>query len=340
MKKEMNKAETFKRAFRLPTAMEPYLNLIVTEQEIDLVVGLEQQPLTIEEVAEMLRISLEEAEPLIRNAYKRDIIQQVLEGDQVKYAPGQFYANLDYLSAYETGTWKKMPHEVRREVGEWQLNEFIEMWKPAIQAVVEDPNAWVQIKNRDVLLLEQALEMVETAEFICLLPCQCKTTLFPNSPVIEGSMRLGERARLTLEKGQGRSLTVDEAKAHLLHLDRMGLVHTGPRHWQKHDPNLEWVSHGNCHPSYSFPFLAGQRLGLEKKYPRAYYSAVLDWDKCTHCGLCVGGCPFGAFYQDGTEIRLHGQVVRQVIYDENLCWGCGFCAKACPETAIEMKALN
>jgi ferredoxin len=337
----MNKIENFKKIFQLPAAMEPYFQLIVTEQEIDLVVGLgEQYPLTMFEIAEMLRITLKESEQLVRKAYKRDIIKQAVEGEQVKYMPGQFYANLDYLSAYETGTWKKMPLEVRREMGEWQLNEFIEIWKPAINAVVADPNAWVKIKNRDVLLLDQALEMVEASEFICLLPCQCKTTLCPNSPVVEGSMRLGERARLTLEKGQGRSLTVDEAKTHLLHLDRMGLVHTGPRHWQEHDPGLEWVSHGNCHPSYSYPFLAGKRLGLEKKYPRAYYSAVIDWNKCNHCGICVGRCPFGAFYQEGTKIRLHGEVVRQVTYDENLCWGCGLCTNICSEMAIDMKALN
>jgi ferredoxin len=336
----MTKLDTFARIFQVPAAMQPHLTLIVTEQEIDLVLGLEQQSLTSEEIAEMLRISKDEAEHLLREAYKRDIINRVSEGEQARYIPGQFYANLDYLSAYETGTWCRLPSDVRNDVAEWQLLEFIEMWKPAIEEVARNPDAWVQIKNRDVLLLEQALEMVEASEFICLLPCQCKTTLCPDSPVIEGSMRLGERARLTLEKGQGHSLTIEQSKSHLLNLDRMGLVHTGPRQWREHDPELEWVSHGNCHPSYSFPFLAGQRLGLDKLYPRAYYVAVIDWEKCTHCGMCVGRCPFGAFYQDGTEIRLHGERLRQVLYENERCWGCGLCVNACPKSAIEMKPLN
>jgi ferredoxin len=336
----MTKLDAFVRIFQLPPAMQPYLNLIVTEQEIDLVLGLEEGPLTIEEIAEMLRIHQDEADQLVRNAYRRDIINQVFEGEQARYTPSQFYANLDYLSAYETGTWRGLPETVRSEVAEWQVLEFIQMWKPAIEKIARDPDAWVQIKNRDVLLLEQALEMVEASEHICLLPCQCKTTLFPDSPFIEGSMRLGKRARLTLEKGQGRSLTAEEAKAHLLNLDRMGLIHTGPRQWREHDPKLEWVSHGNCHPSYSFPFLAGQRLGLEKIYPRAYYTAAIDWDKCTHCGICIGRCPFGAFYQDGSEIRSHGERLRQVIYKDDRCWGCGLCVNTCPEAAIEMKSLN
>ncbi|MGD9404685.1 MAG: hypothetical protein PVH95_05995, partial [Anaerolineae bacterium] len=193
----MSKYDAFSRIFQLPPAMQPYLKLIVTEQEIDLVLGLEERPLTGEEITEMLRMSQDEAEHLLRKAWKRDIVGRVSADDQVRYAPGQFYANLDYLSAYETGTWRRLPGTVRSEVAEWQLQRFIEMWRPAIEKVVGDPGAWVPVKNRDVLLLEEALDLVEASEHVCLLPCQCKTTLCPDSPKIEGSMRLGERARLT-----------------------------------------------------------------------------------------------------------------------------------------------
>lgn len=152
-------------------------------------------------------------------------------------------------------------------------------------------------------------------------------------------MRVGERARQTLERGQGRRLAVAEARAHLVALDRMGLVHTGPHAWRKHDPGLEWISHGNCGPSYSYIFIAGVRLGLEKVYPRAHYAAVVDWSRCTHCAVCTGRCPFGALYQDGTTVPIHGQAVRQVQLDPRACWGCGLCATTCPEAAIQMRPL-
>lgn len=336
----MSKNDQFIKIFELPPAMHPYIDLIATAQEIDLVVGLGSQALNVREISEMMQVSKDEAGHIVKNAYKRDLLKQVVQGEQLRYGPGKFYANLDYLSAYDTGTWLRLPGNVKKEVGQWQIDEFIKMWKPAIMDVVKNPDTWTPIKNRDVLLLEQVLEMVDVSEHICLLPCQCKTTLCPGSPVIEGSMRLGERARSTLEKGQGISLTVEKAKTHLINLDRMGLVHTGPRQWRKNDPGLEWVSHGNCHPSYSFPFLAGSRMGLEKKYPRAYYAAEIEWDQCSHCGLCVARCPFGAFYQDGKQIRVDGQVFRQVSYDENLCWGCGLCANSCPEKAIKMTPLG
>jgi NAD-dependent dihydropyrimidine dehydrogenase PreA subunit len=120
----------------------------------------------------------------------------------------------------------------------------------------------------------------------------------------------------------------------------MGLVHTGPRQWREHDPQQEWISYGNCHPTYSFPFLAGQRMGLEKVYPRAYYVASIDWETCTHCGQCIGRCPFGAFFQDGEVFSRHGETRRRVQYDDDRCWGCGLCVNTCPEAAINMRPLG
>jgi ferredoxin len=116
-------------------------------------------------------------------------------------------------------------------------------------------------------------------------------------------------------------------------------MHTGPRYWRENDPDLEWISHGNCHPSYSFPIRAGLTLGLAKQYPRAHYVARLDWIKCTHCGICIGRCPFSAFHRDDTPFRDLGVVAKRVQYDAERCWGCGLCANTCPEGAIVMEAL-
>jgi ferredoxin len=331
--------EKFIEVFQLPPAMVPHVDLVATDQEMELVVGLEDQDLTPEQVAEKMRISGEEAGALLRRAFKRDLVKRETRDGATTYSPGTFYANLDYWTTVETGTWRRLPAPARKAVGEWQVLEFIKLWMPAIEQVTRDPGAWVRMKNRDILLLEEAMELVEAAEHTCLLPCACQTTLMPDSPVVEGSIRVGERARLTLEQGQGRSLSVEEAKAHLLALDRMGLVHTGLRGWRMHDPGLEWMSHGNCHPAYSFPFIAGARLGLEKVYPRVHYLAELDWDRCTHCGVCIGRCPFGALYHDGATVTLHGERIRQVVFEPENCWGCGLCANTCPEEAIRMEGI-
>ena len=190
-----------------------------------------------------------------------------------------------------------------------------------------------------MLLLDEVLELVEAADCICALPCPCLTTLFPGSPIVEGSVRLGKRARATLDRGQGRELSSEEAKAHLVALDRAGLVHTGPRSWREHDPEMEWISHGNCHPFYSFPFRAGMTLGLAKQYPRAHHLALIDREKCTSCGQCIGRCPFSALSRNDSPYRVHGVLTRPVQLDEEKCLGCGLCANTCPEAAIAMGEL-
>jgi ferredoxin len=335
----MNRLERFIQIFQLPPAMVPYVDLVATPPEIDLIIALGSEALILDEIAEALNLGREEAQLLVNGAIARDMVDRQTADGRTTYTAGNFYATMDIWTSYETGTWRRLPQTAREATAEWQMQEWLKLWASQLEIIRRDPDQYVRIKNRDVMLLDEALDLVGASEQVCLLVCPCETTMQPGSPVIEGSMRLGERARITLERGQGRGMTGREAQAHLLHLDRMGLVHTGPRAWRENDPKLEWISHGNCNPAYAFPWRAGIRAGLEKQFPAVHYSAEVNWDQCTHCGVCTGRCPFGAFYQDGTTVSIHGATVRQVQYDAEQCYGCGHCATSCPEAAITMKPL-
>ena len=55
--------------------------------------------------------------------------------------------------------------------------------------------------------------------------------------------------------------------------------------------------------------------------------AVIDYDKCTNCGLCISYCRFDALdYNDENLVEVND------IY----CDGCQLCFRVCPEEAIEM----
>lgn len=331
--------EKFNELFQLPPAMVPYVDLIVTDEDVELALGLADKPLTKDEIAEMMRMASDECDHFLEEAVRRFVVHPMNKHGATVYSPAVFYDTMEFWTSYETGSWLRVPAETRQAVSAWQEQWFMERYRDLFQKMTTDPEDWMQIKNRDVLLLDEVIDMVENTDAICLLRCDCKTSLYPGSPVIEGSMRIGERGRQTLERGRGRSLTKDEAKAQLLFLDRMGLIHTGPRFWRQYDPNQEWVSHGNCHPAYSFPMRAGIRLGLGKEYPRVHYTAQVNWEKCTHCGACAGRCLFGAFYHDGAVISLRGHRMRQIKFEIEKCWGCGLCSNTCPQAAIDMKAL-
>lgn len=57
---------------------------------------------------------------------------------------------------------------------------------------------------------------------------------------------------------------------------------------------------------------------------------LLDGERCTGCGLCVKGCPFGA-------VKLHPETKKPLICD--LCSGTPRCAEACPERSLSLAPL-
>jgi RnfABCDGE-type electron transport complex B subunit len=70
---------------------------------------------------------------------------------------------------------------------------------------------------------------------------------------------------------------------------------------------------------------------------------VIDYDKCTGCGLCIKTCPKKIIELVPQKYSVHilcksldkGAVVRKIC--KTGCIGCGICAKICPKNDIVMK---
>jgi MinD superfamily P-loop ATPase len=58
--------------------------------------------------------------------------------------------------------------------------------------------------------------------------------------------------------------------------------------------------------------------------------AVIDWDKCTGCGLCMELCRFGAI---GYRNNVY-------YVDEYACEGCGLCMEVCPAGAVTIEKYD
>ncbi|MCL5126571.1 MAG: ATP-binding protein [Deltaproteobacteria bacterium] len=52
--------------------------------------------------------------------------------------------------------------------------------------------------------------------------------------------------------------------------------------------------------------------------------ATIDLNKCSHCGVCIENCRYGAIGQD-------------FVVDHTACEGCALCHYLCPETAVTME---
>lgn len=340
------KLERFIEIFQLPPAMAPHVDFVVTEQEMDLVVGLGDDAMTVKQIAEIMGMSHSEAEILVKKACERTVIKmgagrgpyarsQPKQDGPTTYSAAVFYRRLDPLAMYEN--WGDVPVEAREAVIDWQLQEFMDIWKPAVDEILADPDVAVRIPNRDVLLLEELLEMVDAAEHFVIRLCDCRAIVRACDRPLEVCGGLSELALVALEHGHGREVTKDEMKRIVVEADRAGLMHTGTRSWRERGGPRGFC---NCCACDCYPFRAGIKLGIDKQWPRSHYLAQRDLEKCGYCGTCVQRCQFGAFFRDGSKIQVDGKALKAVQFDPEKCWGCGLCATACPDAAIEMIPLK
>ncbi len=86
------------------------------------------------------------------------------------------------------------------------------------------------------------------------------------------------------------------------------------------------------------PTQAIPRLSLEEKRAAKIGTAVVDFDKCIRCLLCIKECPVkGALVQG----EVQGRKGKYPIVNPDLCIGCGTCEFICPvhgEAAIRVQA--
>jgi formate hydrogenlyase subunit 6/NADH:ubiquinone oxidoreductase subunit I len=325
--------EAFVQAFQVPPSMVPHLSLVVDPIEMELVIITKGKSLTVEEIAESLKVSLEEAEEIIAKAYKREMVNKEVIDGVAKYTAGTFYRRVENFAMYEN--WGDVPADARDAVIDWQLQEYIKKWKPVIEEIRKDPNAFYRIPNRDVLSLEEALEQVEAAEEFVVIPCDCRSVVMACNNPVETCIRFDEGARAVLDRGNGKRLTKDECKALVLDSDRRGLIHTGRRDYKN-----ELYAMCNCCTCDCYPIRSSRALNMDREYPRAHYVAERDLEKCIQCGLCVIRCKFEAFYKDGSTTSVNGKERENIAFVAEKCWGCGLCSTACPTEAINMNPLR
>lgn len=328
--------------------MRQYIELVIEPHEIDLIIAMNGETLEQEEIARRMGWTAAEAGSQLTRAYERHVITKIVaekpvnyvfdyveqEGRTVRWAPAKFYDRLDPLTMQEN--WTDIPEEVRKEISEWWLQGYLDKVTPIIEEIKKDPEAYFQIKQKDFLLLDEALEQVEAAEFHVVLNCDCRSSELACNHMREGCIRFDDGARYTIERGLGRVVSKEECKQIVIETDRDGLMHIGGKSWREHG----LFGFCNCCTCCCFPLRASMRLASQKKYPRVHYRAERDLEKCIQCGICARRCPFGAFHHDGSRVKVKGKERKAVGFDPEKCYGCGLCATACPSDAIAMKPLR
>ena len=330
----MNEFDEFVKLFGVWEEAQPYLHMIVDQREMALILRMRGRTLPVDEIADLLGTSRDQADRFLRRCYSRCIVDKTVEGEVTKYAPSDFYARLGHFAKFED--WDDIPEEDRRTINRRYLDAFIARHRSNVERKMQGLRPENSVPNDTVLLVSEVEEMLDAATHIVVQPCDCRRLGQNCDRPVETCIWLDEGALEALDRGYGRRLSKEEAKELVRWADRKGLMHTGDSEWQTR--GLHAIC--NCCACDCYPFRAAQELGSKGVWPRSRYVAAYDRERCTLCGACVKRCQFGAFWHDGMTVELDGKERPNVQFDPQACWGCGLCANTCPAEAIVMEPLD
>lgn len=170
-----------------------------------------------------------------------------------------------------------------------------------------------------VLPTEQVVKFIKDARSFAVAPCACRTHYQRCDNPVEICIFLNDISDKLVKKGYARRIPLDELVEKLHQANERGLVHLTLYNPSQYPYAICSCCRCCCHDLQLL--LDCHRRDLVAS---SEYMALWDPDLCSHCGICVERCVFGARTRD-----KHG-----VKYDPDKCYGCGLCVTTCPNNAI------
>jgi len=205
-------------------------------------------------------------------------------------------------------------------------NDFVEKvlsQKTAIARTFVHETAVKEKDQSEILDYERATHIIDSASCITVGTCYCRHKLEHlgkacNMPQ-DVCLTFNAAAESLSKHGIAREISKTEAHGVLDKCVSLGLVQIG----DNVKNNVNWIC--NCCGCCCEAIAAYKKLGYKMKI-KSNFTAVIDKELCSGCGLCAKKCPVEA-------IKIINQVA---VVDKNICLGCGVCQRLCNSKAINM----
>lgn len=228
-------------------------------------------------------------------------------------APGEF------TRGYRGGSVTDDPLEVRNEAPERVPELALKWWANVDKA-----------RPAQVISLEDAIKVAALTHPFASMMCEC---------------RLWTRAR---EERNPAMYTCGGLGVGMLKWERWPERYKGGVNFMSRDETEEWLTRWVTKGmvpilmTYGAPYIGGlclcdypdcgmirRRLDIGIGCLKGHHVAIVDYDRCNGCGICVQRCQWGALKFEISTDKAH--------IDQYRCFGCGVCGVGCPRDAISLK---
>jgi len=304
-----------------------YLKALFTEEEAEFALKMDVGLHTLEEVAQSMGISPEEAQRMLTTMSKHGLVYHVADKDGVV----RYYLCSSYHGFFEWNVGRADPAWIKPMVKHnmaGMTKVFFNSEVPLFRYLPIRPDL---VEDGECLDIDNIENIIRRQKRIAVVSCFCKVTskTFGGKHVCKAAphdnyatcLAFGEFVDFYIDELEiGREITADEALEIMSHSSKR---RTAPM--VLNDKNVEGMC--NCCPCCCGVVGGLRAFGAGKaREALSNYASVWDESLCGHCGTCAERCPTAA------RKLVHGEMV----FDPDRCFGCGLCVDTCKDKALKL----
>jgi Pyruvate/2-oxoacid:ferredoxin oxidoreductase delta subunit len=280
-------------------------------------------PGTVAEIAEKAGKTPKETENILLSLFKKGAAFRSDRGDGMRYKLAKNIVQFHDASLLWDGATDEF-YDAWKKVMDEEFSGFLKSMPDSFQMPsfmrVIPINEAIEARN-EVLTFEECEKMLHGSEKIAVVKCPCRLSQKNCDSPVETCIQINMGAEYVIDRGHGRTITMEEALDIIREARDAGLVQM-----------TENRSTGNaicnccscCCEMFRLIVHSGKKWILS---PSRYQAKVSD--DCTACAACIDICPVEAVSVD-----------EKAEINADLCMGCGLCATVCPEDVITLEVVR